>query len=53
MPAWLATVVHVPVVRNVITKPDTVHTFVVELVKVTFRPEVAVGATVSVFPESS
>jgi hypothetical protein len=45
--------VQVPVVRNVITKPETVHTLGVELVRVTARFDDAVGATVRVFPESS
>ena len=43
LPAWWATIVHVPVATRVTVVPDTVHFPVVLLVKVTVRPEVAVA----------
>ena len=45
-PAWLATVVQVPAETYVMTKPETVQMLGVELVSVTGRVELAVGATV-------
>ncbi len=47
-PAWLAVVEQVPVVTNVITKPDTVQTEVVVEANETVKPDDAVGATVKV-----
>jgi hypothetical protein len=50
LPAWLALIVQVPVVRNVAVVPDTVHTAVVAETKVTVKPELAVAERVSGVP---
>ena len=50
LPAWLATMVHVPAMSKVMVAPlvpPAVHTVGVVVVKVTARPEVAVPLTVS------
>jgi hypothetical protein len=47
LPDWSAATVHVPTVRNVTVDPDTVHTAVVLLVKVTASVELAVALTVN------
>ena len=50
MPAWLASMVQVPAVRNVAVVPETVHMLVVVEVKLTARPELAVAESVSGVP---
>jgi hypothetical protein len=50
LPAWFATILHVPVVTPVTVDPEIVQMLVVIDVNVTVRPELAVALTVPVPP---
>ena len=50
LPAWFASMVQVPIVRNVTVASETVQMFVLVEVKVTAKPEVAVAESVSGVP---
>ena len=47
LPAWLAAIVHVPVVASVTVLPATVHTLVLVELNAMASPEVALAETVN------
>src|SRR3954447_1139438 len=55
LPAWLASMTHVPTVRNDTVEPEIEHTdvAVASIVNVTGRPELAVAVTVYVGPATT
>src|ERR1700722_8667680 len=50
LPAWLATIVHVPAAARVVVEPATVQTLGVADAKLTERPELAVAVNAGVVP---
>jgi hypothetical protein len=50
VPGWVASTVQVPVIKKLAVEPETVHTLVVLLVKVTGSPEVAEATKFNVPP---